>query len=78
MTFEEAYEILANGEPMSAILMITDEIPAILPGGINFCGTAVFGIPTIVVGELGYDGFTLFWTADGISTEPPASNNPPT
>lgn len=44
-----------------------------MPGVISFCGTAVFGIPAIVVGTLNSDGFVLFWTADGFLTSPPSS-----
>lgn len=71
MTFEEAYETMAAGEPLDVILM---SIGAYEPSTIVthvyivFTGIYAFGIPVIVLGD---NNITLFWTADGISTEEP-------
>lgn len=74
MTFEEAYETMANGEPLDAKAMVVFNSPMVIPAqAITFVGIAAFGVPAIVFYAL-IDGmsFNLFWTADGISTEPPA------
>jgi hypothetical protein len=67
MTFEEAYETMANGEPLTAIGMITAEGALVLPGLVGFAGTAMLGAPTILIMLLSTpESITLFWTADGI------------
>lgn len=74
MTFEEAYETMAAGEPLDAKAMVVFNGPMVIPAqAIIFVGIAAFGVPAIVFYAL-IDGmsFNLFWTADGISTEPPA------
>ena len=71
MTFEEAYETMAKGEPLNAVGMLTTgRTPTNIQGVVGFTGTAVFGVPCIVA-EFGKD--TLFWTADGLSTSEPSS-----
>lgn len=78
MTFEEAYETMANGEPLDAKAMVVFNSPMVIPAqAITFVGIAAFGVPAIVFYAL-IDGmsFNLFWTADGISTEPPAGGGP--
>lgn len=78
MTFEEAYETIENGEPLSVFGMLTNEIVRMSYGQILFGGTLMFGVPCIgilfweVNGDGGWDSsIQLFWTADGISTEQP-------
>lgn len=74
MTFEEAYETMANGEPLNVVGMLTDREPANILGMVFFGGTAEFGVPCIVVlFRLTSNAITLFWTADGLSTSEPSS-----
>lgn len=74
MTFEEAYETMANGEPLNVVGMLTDREPANILGMVFFGGTAEFGVPCIVVlFKLTSNAITLFWTADGLSTSEPSS-----
>lgn len=72
MTFEEAYQTMASGEPLSVFLMLSGEGATNMPGILAFVGDAVFGVPCLVIN--GLSNITLFWTADGISTEPPGGN----
>lgn len=71
MTFEEAYETMAKGEPLDVIGMLTSEGCANMHGTLVFLGIAAFGVPCIVVL---FSGTELFWTADGLSTETPSSD----
>lgn len=71
MTFEEAYEIMASGEPLMAVEMIVDGGAACDLCVVGF-GTHFFGVPCIII-----DGHvTLFWTADGLSNSEPSSGGP--
>ena len=74
MTFEEAYETMAAGEPLDAKAMIVADGPMVISAqAIGFGGVAIFGVPAIVLSaSLNGDSIYLFWTADGISAEPPA------
>lgn len=71
MTFEEAHQAMANGEPLQAIIMFVSE-------GVPLCHQAMFvyladakaGVPTIAI--VGVQEFRYFWTADGISDTPPS------
>ena len=76
MTFEEAYETMANGEPLSAIGMLTAEGAMNIQGFVGFGGTAMFGVPCLmIVFIVGSASIAqLYWTADGLSTENPAVN----
>lgn len=71
MTFEEAYEIMANGEPLMAVGMLTGEGAVNIQGLTAFMRTAMgpcialkFMIGSSVIA-------TLYWTADGLSTSSP-------
>lgn len=69
MTFEEAYETMANGEPLQAVLMLAGD------GVMNIYAFAAFfgvtmGTSCIVIVQEAFD-VTLFWTPDGISIAPP-------
>lgn len=71
MTFEEAYETMAKGEPLNIVGMLTSTHGVLNTNGIvSFTGTAAFGVPCIVVA---FEKITLFWTADGLSTSEPSS-----
>ena len=73
MTFEEAYETMAAGEPLDAKAMIVYDGPVVISAqAVAFGGVAIFGMPAIVLSaSLNGDSISLFWTADGISTERP-------
>lgn len=73
MTFEEAYETMANGEPLMVVGMLTSE------GAINIQGVTVFsgammGVPCIVLSFMtgSSEIAALYWTADGLSTSRPS------
>lgn len=68
MTFEEAYEALANCEPFTVFLMTTNGIATSgYCDAVLFFGTSEYGIPCIGI----MSDQELYWTADGISTEAP-------
>lgn len=74
MTFEEAYEIMASGGILNVIGMLTFEVTTNIPGIAEFAGSRL-GTECIVLNfcHLSYDWIvTLYWTADGISTEAPS------
>lgn len=71
MTFEEAYETLASGDPMKVHLMLGDEGAMNMDGIVLFLGTVINGVPCIAFFYTTNVQKTLFWTADGISTEQP-------
>lgn len=75
MTFEEAYQTMASGEPLQAVIMMVFEgvgvgtIPAIVAyGNMN-------GVYRLLVGSIVQDmgPSSLYWTADGLSTEAPTA-----
>lgn len=73
MTFEEAYGIMASGGILEVIGMLTNG------GCLNIHGFPVFmgvmlGAPCIILGFIiPGTSIDLYWTADGISLDPPAS-----
>lgn len=67
MTFEEAYQTMASGEPLQLLGMISGEGAMTMSGMMGFAGN-MMGVPCIVVG---LNIATLYWTADGLSTEAP-------
>lgn len=74
MTFEEAYQTMASGEPLSVIGMVCNTGCLVLNGFSLFVGNIAPGVPCIIIGLV--DDFLvvdiqLFWTADGLSTEQP-------
>ena len=80
MTFEEAYQTMAMGEPLSCVLMISGEGAMNVSGTSAFVGSAMVGVPCILLffsliigGTIG-ESYTFYWTADGISTEAPSSD----
>lgn len=71
MTFEEAYETMAKGEPLNVVGMLTTgREPKNIQGVVGFTRTAAFGVPCIVAD---FESIALFWTADGLSTSEPSS-----
>lgn len=48
MTFEEAYETMANGEPLQAVLMLSGEGTMNIPTATAFTGM-IFGVPCIAI-----------------------------
>lgn len=69
MTFEEAYETMANGEPLNVIGMLTGEGAINMQGSVVFTGTAM-GVPCIWV-IFANEPSLLYWTVDGLSTSRP-------
>ena len=73
MTFEEAYETMAMGKPLSCMLM------AVFDGDCNISGAALFtgvlfGEPCIAfLFTLLGTTIELYWTSEGFSTMPPGS-----
>lgn len=71
MTFEEAYETMAKGEPLNVVGMLaTGDEAANMQGSVIFAGATMFGVPCLVVR---FEGTVLYWTADGLSTSRPSS-----
>lgn len=72
MTFEEAYETMKNGEPLSVFGMFNAEGTTNMYGISAFAGTTL-GVPCIVIAfGVGSSIIAqLFWTVDGLSTEEP-------
>lgn len=71
MTFEEAYETMAKGEPLNAVGMLaTGDGAANMQGSVIFAGATVFGGPCLGVM---FEGIVLYWTADGLSPSRPSS-----
>ena len=72
MTFEEAYQLVMSGEPLQAVIMMVFEgfgtIPALVAYG-NVNGVYCLLVGSIVQGM----GLSLYWTADGLSTEVPTA-----
>lgn len=72
MTFEEAYETMANGEPLNVVGMFTGEGVINMQGSVVFTGTAM-GVPCIWV-IFANEPSLLYWTADGLSTSRPSTD----
>ena len=74
MTFEEAYEIMASGQPLNVIGMLAAEGCFNLQGVCAFLGTATGSeLLLVIINEPSGNQLTLFWTTDGLSTEAPSS-----
>lgn len=74
MTFEEAYQTMASGEPLVCIGMLSRDGAVNMYGNAYFTGSAVFNVPCIVLAFI-YANLRLFWTADSLSTEEPSSGD---
>lgn len=73
MTFEEAYEAMANGEPMTALMMATANNKIYnVHYAVFFFGTLINNVPCIGIGSPAGDKM-LFWTSDGFSTTEPGT-----
>lgn len=79
MTFEEAYQAMASGEPLAAIGLLGAVGAMNISGMTMFGGISMFGVPcigilfTTIMGSNPITIATLYWTADGLSTETPSS-----
>ena len=73
MTFEEAYDAMAKGEPMTVLMMATAN-NNIYNGhcAVFFLGTLINNVPCIGIEEPAASK-RLFWTSDGISTTEPVA-----
>ena len=73
MSFEEAYETMAKGEPLNVVGMLSGEGGANMQGLVVFTGTAT-GVPCLMVlFKPTSRTIALYWTADGLSTSQPSS-----
>lgn len=74
MTFEEAYQLMANGEPLQVLGMVTVEGAMNVTGVATFLGT-VMGVPCIMMMFVPASKTIalLYWTADGLSTTQPGA-----
>ena len=74
MTFEEAYQLMANGEPLQVLGMFTGEGAMNATGVASFLGT-VMGVPCIMMMLVAASTTIalLYWTADGLSTTRPGA-----
>lgn len=68
MTFEEAYEIMAAGEPLNALLMINDGGPVNFHAHVAFIGVQMSGAPMLGIINAMTNGAlsTLLWSSYGI------------
>ena len=74
MTFEEAYGIMASGEPLAVMFMLVGEGATNLYGFTAFVGDSLFGEPSILLSEQ-ISNTIYYWTASGLSTTAPSSGN---
>ena len=73
MTFKEAYETMAKGEPLNVVGMLSSEGAINTQGLVMFTGTAS-GVPCLMVlFKPTSSTIALYWTADGLSTSEPSS-----
>lgn len=73
MTFEEAYEAMANGEPMTALMMaVKNGYIFNVHFNVIFFGISINNVPCIGIEA---KPNPLYWTADGISTKEPGNGN---
>lgn len=73
MTFDEAYQTMASGEPLQVLGMVTAEGATNVTGA-AFLGT-VMGVPCIMMmfAAASTTIALLYWTADGLSTTQPGA-----
>jgi hypothetical protein len=73
MTFEEAYQTMASGEPLACVGMFSGEGAANTYGITLFVGTAI-GVPCIMLIFSSGSSIVaqLYWTEEGLSTEAPS------
>ena len=72
MTFEEAYEALKNGEPMTVHFMVDVNGAMNIPGVVSFLGTMINNVPCIfILAAMG--NIELYWSSDGLSTTKPGA-----
>ena len=72
MTFEEAYDAMAKGEPITALMMATANNHIYNEHCVVFFfGTSINNVPCIGIQDS--VGKKLFWTSDGISTTEPVA-----
>lgn len=71
MTFEEAYQTMANGEPLSVMGMLAfDSTPGCTTMGLVVFLGMVLGVPCIGISFM-RPQIDLYWTSNGLSTEEP-------
>lgn len=71
MTFEEAYQTMANGEPLGVVGMLALNVaPVCTTLALTTFGGTMLGVPCIGISFM-RPQIELFWTSDGLSTEEP-------
>lgn len=74
MTFEEVCTSILAGEPVTAFFMLAMNGATICGYGFISIAKDSTGSPVLViVFQIGSEKLVLYWTADGLSTTPPAS-----
>ena len=71
MTFEEAYQTMASGEPLQAVFMGVGEGCMTIPCTVTFAGLLI-GTPCLEINSCDTT-ILLYWTADGLSTKAPTA-----
>lgn len=71
MTFEEAYQTMANGEPLSVMgMLVSNDAFACTTIALASFGGTILGVPCIVISFI-RPQINLYWTSDGLSTKQP-------
>ena len=72
MTFEEAYQTMASGEPLQAVAMWVSDGAICGHMYCMFAGSAMFGEPCVILSDnILEPRLALFWTTSGLSTSVP-------
>ena len=71
MTFEEAYDAMAKGEPMNVLMMAVKNNASFNEHCVAFfLGMSINNVPCILIMPV-RSNLELYWTADGLSTTEP-------
>lgn len=73
MTFEEAYQLMASGDPLQVLGMVTTDGGTCALGEPTFAGVEMEVECILIVFQVRLleSNFELYWTADGLSTSSP-------
>lgn len=79
MTFEEARQIMASGEPLVALLQVVAGYAMSVYAEITWVDD-YYSVPCLVISQYANwyeDSIWVYWTADGLSSDSPSSSAPP-